>query len=83
MENKTIDLNIEGITIIHENMPFLVPYLICYSLTTIGGGIGNLLLMGTIIANKQLHTSATMLIFNLATIDFFLCTFVGSFSILG
>jgi hypothetical protein len=44
---------------------------------------GNLLILLSIITIKEMHTTANMLIFNLATIDFFISSFVDPFTIAG
>ena len=44
---------------------------------------GNLLILFSIITIKDMHTTANMLIFNLATIDFLISSFVDPFTIAG
>ena len=41
MSNETIHLNIEGIQALYKDMPFLLSYILCYSLTTFTGFFGN------------------------------------------
>ena len=45
--------------------------------------IGNLLIIGAVICNKELHTSTNMLVLNLSLADIIISGFVDSFTVAG
>ena len=40
MSNLTDEYEYSGIEVLHQQMPFLLTYLTCYSITTVAGIIG-------------------------------------------
>lgn len=60
-----------------------LPYVIIVSSGAIIGVIGNLIIMATIIFNKNLHSSTYMLMFNLSLADIIISGFVDSFTTIG
>ena len=71
---------------IHYFLLFLDAYLPYVTITIIGalvGVLGNILIIGTVCLNKELHNSTNMLIFNLSVIDLLLSAFVNSTTVIG
>jgi len=78
--NKTEDIFENDIK---KNFAELFFYLILDCIGVIGGFFGNILIIGSIIFTKELHSITSAIIVNLAIADFILCTVVNGFSILG
>jgi len=80
--NKTENINIlEDDS--NKNFAGFFFYLILDCIGVIGGFLGNILIIGSIIFTKELHFITSGIIINLAIADFILCTVVNGFSILG
>ncbi len=58
-------------------------YLILDSIGVLGGFFGNILIIGSLIFTKELHSVTSGIIINLAIADFFLCTVVNGLTMLG
>jgi len=58
-------------------------YLILDCIGVLGGFFGNILIIGSIIFTKELHSMTSGIIVNLAIADFFLCTVVNGLTMHG
>ncbi len=58
-------------------------YLTLDSIGALGGFFGNILIIGSVIFTKELHSMTSGIIVNLAIADFFLCTVVNGLTMLG
>jgi hypothetical protein len=68
---------------LNKNFAELFFYLILDCIGVLGGFLGNILIIGSIIFTKELHSVTSGIIVNLAIADFFLCTVVNGLTILG
>jgi hypothetical protein len=67
----------------NKNFAELFFYLVLDCIGVLGGFFGNILIVGSIIFTKELHSITSIIIINLAIADFVLCTVVNGFAILG
>jgi hypothetical protein len=68
---------------LNKNFAELFFYLVLDCMGVLGGFFGNILIVGSIIFTKELHSITSFIIVNLSIADFLLCTVVNGFSILG
>lgn len=75
--------DIGGIAFVMKNPGLYLPYTTMYCVGIVVGLSGNILIMGSIICSKELHTVTNMLIFNLSMADILISGFVDIFSVIG
>jgi len=68
---------------LNKNFAELFSYLILDCIGVLGGFFGNIIIIGSIIFTKELHSMTSAIIVNLAIADFFLCTVVNGLTMLG
>ena len=79
--NKT-EIILENDDLSKNSVEFLF-YLMLDCIGVFGGFFGNILIIGSIIFTKELHSMTSAIIFNLAIADFFLCTVVNGLTMHG
>ncbi len=60
-----------------------ISYVSLNSICILAGIFGNILIMGTILINKELHTVTNVIIFNLSIADLIISFVTGPFCIFG
>ena len=68
---------------LNENFAELFFYFVLDCIGVLGGFFGNILIIGSVIFTKELHSVTSAIILNLSIADFVLCTVVNGFAILG
>ena len=66
-----------------ENIGVFLPYLLLNILASVFGTVGNILIVGSIICTKELHSMTSLIIGNVAVADFFISTISDTFAVLG
>ncbi len=86
MFNKTINFtlinNKNGFEYIESNMGLTLPFIVLSGLGIIFG-LGNFLVVASVLFIKDLRTPTNLIILNLAISDILQSIFIGTFSILG
>jgi hypothetical protein len=68
---------------LNKNFAEFLFYLILDCIGVIGGFFGNILIIGSVIFTKELHSITSGIIVNLAIADFVLCTVINGLTMLG
>ena len=77
------DVEIGGLMFFIQYLSDYLPYTVLNCFGTFIGILGNLLIIGAVVCNKELHTTTNMLVFNLALSDIIISGFVDSFTAIG
>ena len=81
--NTTITFEVDGYEFFIRNLSDYLPYVILNTMGVIFGVIGSLLVIGSIACTKELQNTTNLIIFNLALVDFILCSISDTFAIAG
>ena len=65
------------------HIPDYLPYIIMNIIGTICGVLGNILIIGSILCTKKLHTRASIIIANIALADLFISSITDTFAVAG
>ena len=64
-----------------HDLSLTLPYTVVSAVFTVFGALGNLLIIFTILVTKELQSSSSVIVFNLAVVDLAIAFFIDSFMI--